>query len=71
MLLWSAGSGMMLGLIVDAMLIGAWLVASNFLPSIAPRSLPRWALIAGIIALAAIPLLACVVGYLEGRLKLS
>ncbi len=71
MLLWSAGSGMLLGLIVDAMLIGAWLVASNFLPSIGPRSLPRWAMIAGIIALAAIPLLACVVGYLEGRLKLS
>ena len=69
--MWSAGSGIVLGLIVDAMLIGAWLVTSNFLPSLSPRSLPRWAMIATVSALIAIPLVGCVLGYLEGRLKVS
>ena len=70
-LMWSAGSGIVLGLILDALLVGAWMVASNFLPAIAPRSLPRWATIATIVALAVIPLFGCLLGYLEGRLKLT
>ena len=69
-LMWSAGSGIVLGLIVDAMLVGAWMVASNFLPAISPRSLPRWAMIATIATLTVIPVAACLLGYLEGRLKL-
>ena len=71
MLLWSAGSGVLLGLILDALIFGAWMVASNFLPAIAPRSLPRWAALASIAALSLIPLMAGLVGYLEGRLKLT
>jgi hypothetical protein len=70
-LMWSAGSGIALGLILDALLVGAWIVASNFLPSLAPRSLPKWAMIATVAALTMIPLAACLLGYLEGRLKLS
>jgi small-conductance mechanosensitive channel len=70
-LMWSAGSGIVIGLIFDALLVGAWMVASNFLPSISPRSLPRWAMIVTIAGLAVIPIVACLLGYLEGRLKLS
>jgi hypothetical protein len=70
-LLWSAGSGIIIGLIFDALLVGAWMVTANFLPALAPRSLPRWAMVLSVAALAAIPLAAGVVGYLEGRLKLT
>jgi hypothetical protein len=70
-LLWSAGSGIVIGLIFDALLVGAWMVTANFLPMIAPRSLPRWAMVLTVIALAMIPLAAAALGYLEGRLKLS
>ena len=70
-LLWSAGSGAVLGLILDAMIVGAWMVASSFIPAIAPRNFPRWAMVAAVVTLTAIPLLACVLGYLEGRLKVT
>ena len=70
-LLWSAGSGVLLGLILDALIFGAWMVASNFLPALSPRALPRWATVTSIVALSLIPVLAGLVGYLEGRLKLS
>ena len=70
-LLWSAGSGIIIGLIFDALLVGAWMVTANFLPTLAPRNLPRWATVLTAGALAAIPLAAAVVGYLEGRLKLT
>jgi hypothetical protein len=70
-LLWSAGSGVLLGLILDALLFGAWMVASNFLPALSLRALPRWAILASIVALSLIPIAAGLLGYLEGRLKLS
>lgn len=70
-LLWSAGSGVVLGLILDALIFGAWMVASNFLPALSPRVLPRWATLTSILALSLIPLVAGLIGYLEGRLKLS
>ena len=71
MLLWSAGSGILLGLILDALVFGAWMVASNFLPALSPRLLPRWATLASIAALSLIPIMAGLIGYLEGRLKLT
>ena len=70
-LFWSAGSGVLLGLILDALIFGAWMVASNFLPALSPRSLPRWATLVSLIALSLIPIVAGLIGYLEGRLKLS
>jgi hypothetical protein len=70
-LMWSAGSGIILGLIFDALLVGAWMVTANFLPMLAPRSLPRWVMALTLLALAAIPIAAGLVGYLEGRLKLT
>ena len=70
-LFWSAGSGILLGLILDALIFGAWMVASNFLPALSARSLPRWASLMSLAALSLIPIVAGLIGYLEGRLKLS
>jgi hypothetical protein len=70
-LFWSAGSGILLGLILDALIFGAWMVASNFLPALSPRILPRWATLTSVAALSLIPIVAGLIGYLEGRLKLS
>jgi hypothetical protein len=70
-LFWSAGSGIVLGLILDALIFGAWMVTSNFIPALSPRVLPRWATLTSIAALSLIPIVAGLIGYLEGRLKLS
>lgn len=70
-LLWSVGSGVILGLILDALIFGAWMIASNFLPGLSPRVLPRWATLTSLVALSLIPIVAGLIGYLEGRLKLS
>jgi hypothetical protein len=70
-LFWSAGSGVLLGLILDALIFGAWMVTSNFLPALSPRILPRWATLTSLAALSLIPIVAGLIGYLEGRLKLN
>jgi hypothetical protein len=70
-LFWSAGSGILLGLILDALIFGAWMVTSSFLPSLSPRTLPRWATLIFIVGLSLVPIAAGLIGYLEGRLKLS
>ena len=69
--MWSAGSGVILGLIFDALLFGAWMIAANFLPALMPRALPRWATLMSVAALSLVPIVAGLIGYLEGRLKLS
>ena len=58
-------------MILDALIFGAWMVASNFLPALSPRLLPRWATLTSLAALSLIPVVAGLIGYLEGRLKLS
>lgn len=68
-ILWSAGSGILLGLFIDAILIGVWTLAATGLPSIAPRNFPRWAAVVAMLLLLGIPVVAGVLGYLEGRLK--
>ena len=47
------------------------MVASAAMPSLAPRNFPRWATLSAILVLATIPIVAAVLGYLEGRLKLN
>jgi hypothetical protein len=70
-ILWSAGSGILLGLFIDAILIGVWMLVATAFPSVAPRAFPRWAAIAASLLLAAIPIAAGLLGYLEGRLKID
>jgi hypothetical protein len=68
-LLWSTASGMILGLFVDATLIGVALVLSAVVPGVSPRMHYRWLRISALAILALIPVLAAVLGYLEGQLK--
>lgn len=70
-ILWSAGSGALLGLFVDALLLAVWLVVSSLIPSLGRVLWPRWTSILVAIALVAFPLAAAVIGALEGRLKTS
>jgi hypothetical protein len=70
-LVWSAGSGLLLGLIIDAALIGVWALVSSAVPGMSVREWPKWALGLAALLLASIPIAAGVLGYLEGRLKLN
>jgi hypothetical protein len=68
-LLWSTASGVILGLFVDATLIGVALLLSVIVPGVPPRFHHRWLTMGAAIVLAAIPLVLGVLGYLEGELK--
>jgi hypothetical protein len=70
-IIWSAGSGLLLGLFIDAAVIGVWLVLSSLVPNLAPRFFPRWAAALSVVLLGAVPLFAATLGFLEGRLKAS
>jgi hypothetical protein len=65
---WSATSGAILGVFIDAILLGVALLFSSVVPV---REYPRWLLAAGVVALAAVLLAMTVLGFLEGRLKVS
>lgn len=68
-LLWSTASGAILGLFIDATLIGVALLLSTVLPVSLVRAPHRWLAISATVILAAIPLVLAVLGYLEGELK--
>jgi hypothetical protein len=70
-LLWSAASGIILGLFIDATLIGVALVFSALLPGAAARLHHRWFTILAVALLSVIPAAMAVLGYLEGQLKSS
>ena len=63
---WSAASGAILGVFIDAILLGIALLFSSVLPL---REYPRWLLAIGCVVLAAVMVAMTVLGYLEGRLK--
>jgi hypothetical protein len=68
-IIWSAGSGLLLGLFIDAAVLGVWMIISALVPTLAPRAFPRWASAVAAALLAAVPLAMAALGYLEGRLK--
>jgi hypothetical protein len=68
-LLWSTASGLILGLFIDATLIGVALLLSAVVPGLTTRLNARWLAISAIVVLALIPLAMGVLGYLEGELK--
>lgn len=67
--LWSTLSGAILGLFVDATLIGVALLFSALLPGVSARLEQRWLAILAVVALVVIPLASAALGFLEGRLK--
>jgi len=68
-LFWSTASGVILGLFIDATLIGVALLLSALFPGVSERVHQRWLTVAAALVLAAIPFILAVVGYLEGELK--
>ncbi|HEX4682336.1 MAG TPA: hypothetical protein VH277_06500 [Gemmatimonadaceae bacterium] len=68
-LLWSTASGIILGVFIDATLIGVALLLGTILPFVSSRLHHRWLLVSGVFLLAAIPIALGVLGFLEGQLK--
>lgn len=68
-LLWSTASGLILGVFIDATLVGVALLLSTVLPSLADGLRSRWVATAALFALCAVPIVLGVLGYLEGQLK--
>jgi hypothetical protein len=68
--LWSTISGAILGLFIDATLIGVALLVSA-LPGVASRLNQRWILTTATVGLVGILVAMAVLGYLEGQLKAS
>ncbi len=66
--LWSTISGAVLGIFIDATLIGVALLFSA-LPGVSSRLNHRWLATTAAVALVAILVAMAVLGYLEGRLK--
>ena len=67
--MWSMASGAILGLFIDATLIGVVMLASAALPALSTRLHYRWLTTTAAIVLALIPLALTVLGFLEGQLK--
>ena len=68
-LLWSMASGAILGLFIDATLIGVVMLASAVVPALSARLHSRWLTTGAAVVLALIPLALAVIGFLEGQLK--
>ena len=68
--LWSTISGAVLGIFIDATLIGVALLVSA-LPGVASRLNQRWILTTATVGLVGILVAMAVLGYLEGQLKAS
>ena len=68
-LLWSTASGVILGLFIDATLIGVALLLSAVLPGLTVRLHHRWLVATAVVLLIAVPVAMAVLGYLEGQLK--
>ena len=68
-LLWSTVSGLILGVFIDATLIGVALLLSAVIPGVSARLHYRWLRILAVVVLAVIPAVMGILGFLEGRLK--
>jgi hypothetical protein len=71
MLLWSAASGLVVGLLVGVALLAFLTLVVHVVPGISDRLVDRWRVPVLGLLLGLVPLLAAVLGYLEGRAKLS
>lgn len=68
-LLWSTASGVILGVFLDATLMGVALLLSAVIPGLSPRLHQRWVATSAMVVLAVIPIALAILGYLEGELK--
>ena len=70
MLLWSAATGLVIGLIAGIALLALFTLAASVLPGIPDRVVDRLRLPVLALLLGVLPLVAAFLGYLEGRAKL-
>jgi hypothetical protein len=70
MLLWSAATGLVMGLLAGVGLLALLTLAVNVVPGIPERLVERLRLPVLIVLLGCVPLAAALLGYLEGRAKL-
>jgi hypothetical protein len=68
-LVWSTVSGALLGLFIDATLLGVVVLVSTVVPALGTRLQNRWFAIPAVVLLAVIPTAMAVLGFLEGQLK--
>lgn len=68
-LLWSTVSGAILGLFIDATLVGVAVLASAVFPGLSARMQQRWVATSSLALLVAILLTMAILGFLEGQLK--
>jgi hypothetical protein len=71
MLLWSAASGFVVGLLAGVGLLALVTLVVNVVPSIPERLVDRLRVPVVVLLLIGVPLLAALLGYLEGRAKVS
>ena len=71
MLLWSAASGLIVGLLAGVGLLALATLAVNVIPGISARFVERMRMPVLLLLLLVLPLVGALLGYLEGRLKLS
>lgn len=70
MLLWSALTGLVMGLLAGVTLLALVTLVVNVVPGISERLVDRLRAPVLVVLLAVIPFVAAVLGYLEGRAKL-
>jgi riboflavin transporter FmnP len=70
MLLWSAASGLIVGLLGGVALLALVTLVVNVLPGISERFVDRMRVPVLVLLLVLVPLAAAIIGYLEGRAKL-
>jgi hypothetical protein len=71
MLLWSAASGLFVGLLAGVALLALLTLLVNVVPGVSERLVERARGPVVLLLLLFVPLLGAVLGYLEGRAKLS
>jgi hypothetical protein len=67
--LWSAASGLLLGLFIDALLIGAVLLLGAVVPAVHGLISSRAGTVIVAAVLLLVPVLSTALGFLEGRVK--
>ena len=70
MLLWSAVTGLVMGVIVGVGLLAAVTLAANLVPGVPERVVGRLRAPVLVLLLGVVPTVGAVLGYLEGRAKL-
>ena len=71
MLLWSAASGLVVGLLAGVALLALLTLLVNLVPMVSERLAERLRGPVMLLLLLFVPLIGAVLGYLEGRAKLS